>query len=244
MWISIPHAKWHREALRWENVSHFLRNCPVLFGTVQRLRAAGEIGLGSPLGKPESVFKRYEVCWKLMLGRQGCDGRSVAKRRFWFAATGGLVSPVAVKRRILRGFLIVALVFSAGFAAWGWFRPYAWNQDSAARSKVVGCQVRQDRDHFWVDMHLKVLSGQTHDLMKPVRLVTASGREIEPADTTLGGMDGGGTSEIWLKFWLEPGEINGPLTLRINDGSLVIRANSGAPSLGVSKIEYFTTNHW
>ncbi len=171
-------------------------------------------------------------------------GGPVTVHPFSFAARAALVSHVAVKRRTLRGFLIAALVLSAGFAAWGWFRPYAWNPDASARCKVVGCQVRRDLDYFWLDARLKVIPGQTHDLMKPVRLITSGGREIEPADTTLGSTDGQSTSEIWFKFWLEPGEIEGPLTLRINDGSLVIRANSGLPSLGSSNLKYFTTNHW
>jgi hypothetical protein len=171
-------------------------------------------------------------------------GGPVTAHPFSFAALASLVSSIAVNRKTLRGFLIAALLLSAGFAAWGWFRPYAWNPDSNARCEVVGCQVRQDLDYFWVDAHLKVLPGQTHDLMKPVRLITAAGRELEPADTTLVGTEGEGTSEIWFKFWLEPGDMDGPLTLRINEGTLEIRRNSGKPSLGASNLEYFTTNHW
>ncbi len=149
-----------------------------------------------------------------------------------------------MKRRTLRGFLIGCLVLSASFAAWTWFRPYAWQVDPEARCKVVGCQVKQDRSNFWVDVHLKVARGQTHDLMKPVLLLTAAGRELEPADTTLSGAEVGGTSDLWFKFWLESGDIESPLTLRINDGTLTIKANTGMPALGPSKIEYFITNHW
>lgn len=151
---------------------------------------------------------------------------------------------MAVKRPTLRGILIAGLLVSAGFAVWSWFRPYAWNADPDARCEVVGCQVRQDRSNFWVDAHLKMKPGETHDLMKPVRLVTAAGRELEPADTTLGGTEDQATRELWLKFWLESDDMVGPLKLRINDGTLVIKANAGAPDLGASKLEYFVTNHW
>ena len=129
------------------------------------------------------------------------------------------------------------------FAAWSWLRPYAWNVDSAARCKVVGTQVKQDASYFWVDVHLKLNAGATHDLMKPVRLVTAKG-ELEPADTTLGGQKGVGTTDLWFKFWLDETQIDGPLTLRINDGSLVIRKGQGMPALGSSKVEYFTSSRW
>jgi len=149
-----------------------------------------------------------------------------------------------VKRRTLRIYLVACLLISAGFAAWGWFRPYAWKVDPEARCKVVGSQVRQDRSNFWVEVHLKVARGQTHDLMKPVRLLTAAGRELEPADTTLGGAADGGTSDLWFKFWLESGDVEGPLSLRINDGTLTIKAGTGVPSLGSSNIENFFTNHW
>lgn len=151
---------------------------------------------------------------------------------------------MAVNRRNLRAALTVTLLFAAGFAAWSWFRPYAWSVDRNARCEVVGCQVKRDRSNFWVDVHLKMTPGQTHDLMKPVLLLTSEGGELEPAETTLGGSDDGGTSDLWFKFWLETREIEGPLTLRINDGTLVIRKNSGMPALGANDLEYFVTNHW
>jgi len=135
-------------------------------------------------------------------------------------------------------------VASSVFAAWSWFRPYEWSPDPAARCKVIGTQVRKDQAYHWVDMHLKINPGQTHDLAKPVRLVTGSGRELEPADTTLGSDQGGGTTDLWFKFWLEPGDIDGPLTLRINDGKLTIKADSGIPDCGTSNTRYFVTQHW
>lgn len=149
-----------------------------------------------------------------------------------------------VKRPSLRVFLIVTLLVAAGFAAWSWLRPYAWSVDPAARCKVAGAQVRKDASFYWLDMHLKVTPGRTHDLMKQVRLVTSAGRELEPADTTLGGKTGGETTDLWFKFWLESADLDGPLSLRINDGSLVIRSGSGIPRLGNSNLEYFTTSCW
>lgn len=140
--------------------------------------------------------------------------------------------------------LVAALLVSAGFAAWSWLRPYSWQVDPAARCKVVGSQVKKDVSNFWVDVHLEVRPGMTHDLMKPVRLITAAGREIEPADTTLGGKTGGGTTDLWFKFWLEISDLDGPLKLQINDGSLEIRSGSGIPRLGASDLEYFTTSRW
>lgn len=149
-----------------------------------------------------------------------------------------------VIRRTLRGFLIVALLAASAFALWSWLRPYSWNPDPAARCKVIGTRIRKDLAYFWVDTHLKTIPGQTHDLLKPVRLVTHSGKQIEPADTTLGGGPDGGTTDLWFKFWLEPGDIDGSLTLRINDGSLVIKADKGQPALGPSGVKYFPTQDW
>jgi hypothetical protein len=165
-------------------------------------------------------------------------------RPFSFAGGTPLVSPVGVKRPTLRVCLIVALVVSSAFAAWSWLQPYSWSADPAARCKVIGSQVKKDRSYFWLDVRLKVAPGQTHDLMKPVRLITAAGRELEPADTTLGGETGGGTTDLWFKFWLETADLDGPLKLRINDGSLVIRSGYGIPQLGSSDMKYFTTSRW
>ena len=139
---------------------------------------------------------------------------------------------------------MVLLGITTAFAAWTWLRPYAWQADPAARCKVVAAQVKKDQSFFWLDVHLKMLPGESHDLMKPVRLVTSQGRELEPADTTLAGADGKGTTELWFKFWLESADLEGPLKLRINDGSLVIKSSSGMPGLGSSGSEFFATHRW
>jgi hypothetical protein len=147
---------------------------------------------------------------------------------------------VRVKLHNLRKFLWAALLLCAVFAAWSWFRPYAWKIDPAARCKVVGVEVKPDQAYFWVTAHLKVRPGEVHDLGKPVLLVTASGIELEPADTTFGGSETEGTTDIWLKFWLESAQITGPLTLRINDGELRIKSNPGAPPSATC----FVTHRW
>ena len=150
----------------------------------------------------------------------------------------------AVKREKLRVFLMVALLCSAAFAAWTWFRPYAWKADPAAGSRIETAQVRSDSGFFWLDLHLKVNEGSSHDLMKPVRLVTGAGRKLEPADTTLGGGPEKGTTDLWFKFWLEPSDFGGPMKLQINDGHLDVRSGTGVPSLGASKREVFPTQNW
>lgn len=136
--------------------------------------------------------------------------------------------------------LWLALVLSLAFAMWGWLRPYEWNHDPAARCTVEGVQVTPDRGYFWVETHLKVDSGKTHDLQKPVFLELSDSRKLEPADTTFGGSEGTGTTDIWLKFWLENKDIAGPLALHLNDGKLSIKAGPGVPP----KTRYYVTNHW
>lgn len=149
-----------------------------------------------------------------------------------------------VTRQTIRTLLWLALLASCGFAAWGWFRPYAWSPDPMARCQVVGTLVRQDASYCWVNIHLNLLPGTTHDLLKPVRLISNTGREIEPADTTMSGDPQRGTHELWLKFWLEKTDLNHSLVLRINDGQLTIKDRQGMPDLGASGSRYFTTQHW
>ena len=95
----------------------------------------------------------------------------------------------------------MALLAAAAFASWSWLRPYAWNPDPAARCKVIGTQVRKDLAYYWVDTHLKTIPGQTHDLLKPVRLITP---------------------------WLNPVHFDGPATLA---GQVVpVRILAGHPN--------------
>ncbi len=97
----------------------------------------------------------------------------------------------------------------------------------------------QDQSYFWVEAHLRVNPGMTHDLEKPVSLV-AVGHLLEPADTTFGSTNGQGTTDIWLKFWLQREDIAGPLTLQLNEGKLSIKATEGIPP----KSKYYISNHW
>lgn len=149
-----------------------------------------------------------------------------------------------MKSTTRRRVLVVAMLIAALFAAWSWLRPYDWVADPAARCRIVGCMVKQDRSNFWVRMHLKVSSGEEHDLAKPVRLVTAGGREIAPADTTLSGDGQQQTRQLWLSFWLEKEDLDGVLRLKINNGDLLVRRSSGVPVLDSDGDRYFVTNYW
>jgi hypothetical protein len=139
--------------------------------------------------------------------------------------------------------LVLGVLAAAGFTAWAWLRPYAWRPDPAAACKVEAVQVRRDRSNYWVHIHLKVLPGQRHDLLKPVRLVTSAGRELEPADTTLAG-DPAAATELWYKFWLETTDLEGGLTLCLNDGTLSIKSVPGMPELAPTEETTYSTHHW
>jgi hypothetical protein len=130
------------------------------------------------------------------------------------------------------------------FAAWTWFRPYDWNPDPDARCKVLETLVTPDKSFYWVEVHLKVNPGMSHDLRKPVYLLTAADARLQPADTTFAGEYGKTTTEIWFKFWLDSSQIEGPLKLHINDGELSIKRTSQAPDIGNPGFSNFTTNQW
>jgi hypothetical protein len=147
-------------------------------------------------------------------------------------------------RQILRYFLTTCLILSTAFALWTWFRPYAWGADAAARCQVVSTLVTRDQSYLWVDVHLKVTAGKTHDLEKSVLLEVANGAPLEPAETTFAGADPKTTNEIWFRFWLEEAQIKGPLTLRINDGKLAIKTTPGVPNLADGAYQNFTTSNW
>jgi hypothetical protein len=139
---------------------------------------------------------------------------------------------------------MVCLLASAAFAGWSWFRPYSWSSDPAARCKVVETLVTRDQSFFWVNVRLKVNPGAVHELLKPVRLETASGVKLEPADTTFAGNDDQPVTDLWFKFWLEEADLNGPLTLFLNDGKLSVKSGTNPPELGNSTYRNFTTDRW
>lgn len=141
--------------------------------------------------------------------------------------------------RILTVALVLVLV--SAFAAWSWFRPYEWQSDPAARFKIKQVRVIRDHSNFWVDVSLK---GANHDLEKRVHLESADGRLLEPADTGLSGEDGKGITDLWFRFWLDARDFNGPLKLRLNDGSLTVRSGSGAPVMESGESKVLNSNSW
>ena len=149
-----------------------------------------------------------------------------------------------MRQKLVRNILLVALVISAGVAAWAWLRPYAWWPDDAARCKVVETLVTPDAAFCWVNVHLRVNSGMAHDLEKPVALESRDGRRFGPADTTLGGQDLKQPEDLWFRFWLDRGVLGGPLTLHLNDGSLVVKSSTGIPEIEDGRYRNFTTSRW
>lgn len=171
-------------------------------------------------------------------------GGPVTVRPFSFAAPLDSGSSRPVKRRIFRICLLLVLSTALLFAAWTWFRPYDWNPDPGARCTVVATLVTPDVTFYWVEVHLNVNPGMSHDLRKPVFLQTGSGAKLQPADTTLASIDGKTSTEIWFKFWLDSAQIKGPLNLHLNDGVLAIKKSALEPKLGGSEFRNFTTNQW
>lgn len=147
-------------------------------------------------------------------------------------------------RRRLSIVLWLSLLLAGLFAAWMWLRPYDGNPDPAARCRIVAAEVSRDRSYYWLHIHLEVDSGSSHDLAKPVRLRTADGVAHQPADSTFGAIDGRDPRELWFKFWLEEKDLQGPLTLHLNDGSLVVKSDRGFPGLESGDKRNFTTHRW
>lgn len=149
-------------------------------------------------------------------------------------------APVAIVRPLTR-ILTVALVLVSAFAAWSLFRPYEWQPDPAARFKIRQVRVIRDHSNYWLDVSLK---GTNHDLEKRVHLESADGRLLEPADTGLSGENGKGITDLWLRFWLDARDFNGPLKLKLNDGGLIVRSGSGVPVLESGESRILNSNSW
>jgi hypothetical protein len=137
--------------------------------------------------------------------------------------------------------LAACLAISMVFAGWTWLRPYEWSPDSGARYRIVHASLDQDHSYYWLAVHLKRAGDQPHDLLKPVTLILADGRELAPVD--FAHAEEAGYPEIDYRFWLEEKDLPGPLRLKLNDGTLTVRKESGAPPLSDS-IRYFNTANW
>lgn len=149
-----------------------------------------------------------------------------------------------MKRRMIRLLLAALLVAVTFAAAMIWTSEYDRNPDPKAHYAITEAMVSSDRSYRWLELHLRKCGDADHDLSKPVRLLTADGKEHEPADTTFAGSQEKGFTDIWLKFWLEDSDLKGPLSLRINDGKLRVKTNSGAPALGDKGEVVYKSTDW
>jgi len=136
------------------------------------------------------------------------------------------------------------LLASAAFTVWTWMRPYEWNADAGARGRIVAAGLQQDHSYHWLDVRLKIRPGMEHDLRLPVFLETSGRSRVEPADTTLAGDVDRPIDELFLRFWLEPGDLGGPLNLHLNEGTLTVRTGDGAPRMGRDGRANFNTRRW
>lgn len=149
-----------------------------------------------------------------------------------------------MKRQMLRGSLAALVVAVTVVAAKIWSAKYDRDPDPKARFVIVEALVRSDHSYRWVELHLRKSGEADHDLRKPVRLVSADGKEHEPADTTFAGSPEKGFTDIWFKFWLGESDLKDPLNLRINDGTLRVKTNNGLPALGSDGEAAFKSADW
>lgn len=149
-----------------------------------------------------------------------------------------------MKRAARRILILLGILLLASWSLWTWLRPYAWNPDPAAGYQIEAAQVKHDMGYYWLNLHLRCLDAYDHDWMKPLRLIRDDGRASEAADVRFGGDSSRGHDELWLKFWLEPGDFDGPLRLEIQDGVLEVRSGRGVPNLGKNDQQTYTTSHW
>jgi len=140
-------------------------------------------------------------------------------------------------------FLLLALGLSMLFAGWQWGRPYDWHPDPAARYRITTVALQRDHSYFWLNVFLKRHGDESHDLTKPVKLITADGKEFEPADTALGGSGNTGIQDLEFRFYLQEEDFQGPLQIQLNDGRLIVRSKSGLPGI-TGDSRFFNTSNW
>jgi hypothetical protein len=149
-----------------------------------------------------------------------------------------------MKRPLLR-LLIAALLVGVTFVAVKlWTGKYDRDPDPRARYRIEAASLERDRSYMWLEIHLQKSGSKEHDMLKPVRLITANGTEYEAADTTFAGAPGKGFTDIWFKFWLEEAELEGKIDLSMNAGRLRVKTNEGAPATDKNGKAVFRSADW
>ena len=177
-----------------------------------------------------------------MLNHKRADWKRSA--RFSFAERVRLGSVGGVQTRAGRWVLAGMLVFSAAFAAWTWLRPYEWGPDPKAKAEIVGVELRRDHSYYWLTVHVRAKGDEPLDLSVPTRLVVRKEGDVQPADTRVGGAPESGFREAWFQFWLESGQVSGPLTLGLQGGSLSVKSSGEMPKLANGTSRHYTTHRW
>lgn len=155
------------------------------------------------------------------------------------------------RRKILLGLLIPTLAV----AAWQWFlRPYEWNPDPAAGCRIEFARLQRDLSYHWLELRLQVTDPEKFAIDADLALETAAGNDRKPAGLSLEGsgikdLDPGdpalaATEAAAIKFWLEPGDLDGPLALRINGARLQVRDQSAPPDLKDGESKVHRTCRW
>lgn len=144
-----------------------------------------------------------------------------------------------------RAWILLALIVPCMVGAtWYWTRSYEPGADPAARMTIRFSSLERDHSYFWLGVVLKARKGEAQGLEKPVRLMLADGRLLEPADITLQRSPDEEIEAMALKFWIEEGDLAGPIRLRLHDGELSVRTGSGIPETPSGKPRYFHNDDW
>ncbi|MEP2776993.1 MAG: hypothetical protein ABJQ29_12425 [Luteolibacter sp.] len=149
-----------------------------------------------------------------------------------------------MKRQTVRLSMALLIVIATAAAAWLWTQDYDSNPDPTARFSIEAAKVEKDHSFYWLELHLKKNGSEKHDLRKPVRLITAGGKIHEPAETTFAGNPELGFTDIWLKFWLENGDLEKNIELKINDGTLRVKTGGEVPEPPAGGNVVFKSSDW
>ncbi len=144
------------------------------------------------------------------------------------------------RRKILLALLIPTLLV----AAWQWLAPtspYEKNPDPMAGATIRYVRLKPDHSFHWMHVRLDVAQEDTSSLLLGLALELADGRKLRPAGLELEGQGKGSATEngphlenlqgLTVQFWLEPKDFEGPMKLRIGDGTLTVRTGSGSTGI-------------
>lgn len=133
--------------------------------------------------------------------------------------------------------LVCLLLLCGAWSVWQWLRPYEPGQDSPWQ--VMAVSVRRDHSSAWVEIELEYLEHPLPDSPPLGKLVSALGKQMDPADARIS-ID---RESCQIRFWLDESDLAHEWKLQLQENALMIK-KTGAIALENGQRRTYRQPQW